>query len=353
MRAARRCSRLPRRHRPEPGWAISASSTVQALWGYASADGQDWAPLSDAPLYHDHDAFFVLWHPQSASYVAYLTTYQKWSAKPYADNIGGERRRVQSIRTSGDGVLWEPSADVGYAGPYAPVEALVTPDEKDPAELEFYRLVVFPYHDRFVGMALHYAPSPGPANTRHPWTKHGPHLGGEWWISDDGLAWRRPFRECSAPGEAEGTVSHAPMQLNRRLLWIVGDKICGLPEDRIFFAGSLANAAFSTPLFTGTGRPLSLDASFGFHGDENRGMRGQGYVMAALLDESGSVIEGFERERCILHDLESDAVRARQMDGNAIRLHWQGRTTAELAGRKARLRIYLRDARVYALRVGY
>ena len=329
-------------------WARGKVS--HALWGYASEDGQIWKPLAETPLYHDHDSFFVLWHAQLASYVAYQTTYQTWGAKPYADNIGGEIRRVQAIRTSMDGLVWEPAGDVGYKAPHLPDETFVTPDDQDPVELEFYRLVVFPHHGRFVGMALNYAPSPGPANTRYPWTKHGPHLGGEWWLSDDGLSWRRLFRACFAPGEADGPISHVPMQLNQGLLWIMGDQVFGLPEDRIFFAGSMANSVFSTPPFTLTDKPLALDASFGFQGDDKRGMRGQGHIMAALLDENGSVIDGFDGAKCVIHDLQSDAVRKRQMDGNAIRLHWQGRMTKELAGVQVRLRIYLRDARIYALR---
>ena len=196
---------------------------------------------------------------------------------------------------------------------------------------------------------LNYAASPELANTRYPWSKHGPHLGGEWWISDDGFQWRRPFREVHASGEANGIVRHAPMYYDGQLLWIYSDGIYGLPENRIFYAGSFASAAFSTPSFVLPESPLALDAAFGFHSQERRGMRGQGYIMAEIMDEEGHVLEGFEKERCIIHDLESEAVRYGQMQGHRIRLSWQGETTEQLGSSKVQLRLYLRDARIYAL----
>lgn len=319
------------------------------LWGYASSGGQPWRPLADAPLYRDHDAFHVLWHPSRECLVACQVTYQRWH-KPFADNIGQERRRVLSFRASPDGRHWDPPEDV-CGDSLRHERDLLTPDAQDPAELEFYRLVAFPFHDRFVGMVLLYAASPGAANVRHPWTRHGPHLGGEWWTSDDGLAWRRPFRAVFAPGEAGGIAQHAPMRLGNRLLWLFPDGVYGLPEDRLFFAGAFASAAFSTPCFVQPDRHLALNAEFGFHDHTTRGMRGQGYIAVEALDEEGRTLPGFEEERCILHDLDAAAVRAHQTDRDtARRLHWQGKSLRELAGRRLRLRFRLRDARIYGLR---
>jgi hypothetical protein len=320
-----------------------------AVWGYASRDGRAWQLLQAKPLYHDHDSISVIWHRQRECYVVYQATYQKWT-KLYPDNIGGDRRRVLHLRTSSDGRSWDPPGDVGYdSASFIPAERLITPDAEDPPELEFYRLRVFPYNGRYLGMMLNYAPSPGPANTRHPWTKHGPHLGCEWWLSDDGFKWRRPFRHIQAAGEASGFISHEPLTLGQRHLWVFGQEVFGIPEDRIIFAGALANAEFSTPAFALTDKPLLLNAEFGYDGNPRRGMRGQGYVMAELRDEAGAALAGFEHEKCIVHDLESEAARYGQMQNNCLRLHWNGKTPAELAGRKVSLRLYLRDARIYAV----
>ena len=263
-----------------------------------------------------------------------------------------------------------PFVAVGYdTEDYIPEDRLITPDDKDPAELEFYRFCAFPHNGGYVGMMLHYCPSPGPANTRHPWTNHGPDLSGEWWVSVDGFCWRRPFRDVFAPGEADDIIRHPPMTVDGRHLWLFGDEVFGLPEDHLFYIGSLANAEFSTPTFTMAGSPLLLNAEFGFHGDPNRGMRGQGYLMAELRGADGAVIEGYGREQCVIHDLGPDAARfgqreagSRQMQYAVQRqaslgpgamellcaLQWQGRTGAELADREVCLRLFLRDARVYA-----
>lgn len=321
---------------------------AMGVWGYVGKGEESWQPLQDTPLYHDHDSFSLLWHPHREQYVAYQISYQR-REKPYADNIGQELRRVLTYRTSTDGRQWAPPGDVA-GGLFRPDAEMITPDVEDPAEVEFYRLVVFPYHDRFVGMMLLYAPSPGAANTRYPWTAHGPHLSGEWWLSDDGFSWRRPFRQVFAPGEANNIIQHAPMRIGNRLLWLYPDGIYGLPEGRLFYAGTFANAAFSTPYFTQPVRHLSINAGFNFHGQLSRGMRGQGYLMVEARDEQDAVVAGFEKERCIIHDLESDATRTYQMDhGIARRLHWQGKSLRELAGQRIKLRVYLRDARVYGV----
>ena len=67
-------------------------------------------------------------------------------------------------------------------------------------------------------------------------------------------------------------------------------------------------------------------------------MRGQSYVMVEILNESGNVIEGFNKENCIL----------RGIDGS-VRLHWNWNDGTSLAGQKVRLQFYLRDARIYSL----
>ena len=289
------------------------------------------------------------WNGERQCYINYQITYQQW-AKPYEDNIGCDRRRVLSIRTSEDGVHWEPGNDVTFApDTFQPESRLITPDEEDPAELEFYRMTVFPYGDRWVGMMLNYAASPGAANTRFPWTKHGPQLGGEWWLSDDGIQWRRPFRHVHAPGQASSIASCAPMRIGNSFMWIYPDGIYGVPAECLFYAGSFANAEFSTAPFAATGRSLALHASFGFHEQRGRGMRGQGYIMAELRSAEGDVLPGYEKERCIILDREDPASGPQHQATKPIRLAWEGRTAQELSGVYVQLRLYLRDARIYSL----
>ncbi len=314
--------------------------TGHALFAFGSEDGSSWRPLAQGPVYVDHDAFGLMWDPGTQRYVCYQTTYQPWQ-KRFEDNIGRETRRVLHIRTSPDGVTWDPPEDVFWAGPHMPPERLMTPDDDDPEEIEFYRFCGFSYADRYAGMMLVYCPSPHAGNPRYPWTKHGPHLYGEWWTSGDGMQWARPFRDVFGPGEAPGAVEHAPMALDGHHLWVMGKTVCALPEDRLFHVGSRANAEFSTVPFAMPKGPLTLNASLCFDGDERRGMMGQGYIMAELLREDGSVAEGFEKERCVL----------RQMAGDTAPLLWGHADGSALAGQTLRLRLYFRDARIYSLTI--
>ena len=308
-----------------------------SLWAFGSEDGSSWRMLLDKPVYIDHDAFGLMWDRGTERYITYQITYQSWS-KHYPDNIGDSKRRVLYIRTSEDGIHWEPSEEVLFAGPYVSDERLITPDERDPAEMEFYRMTVFPYAEYYVGMMLNYAPSPQVVNPAYPQSKHGPHLSGEWWLGREAHKLGRPFRNVFAPGQAPGIVLHNPINLDGKHLWIVKGDVYGLPQDRLFFVGSMANAEFSTPLFDMPSKPLVLNAADCFHDQRDRGMRGQSYVMAEILGEDGQVIEGFNKENCLL----------RGVDGS-VRLHWRWNDGTSLAGQRIRLRLYLRDARIYSL----
>ena len=107
--------------------------TGHALWAFGSEDGSRWRSLSDKPIYVDHDAFGLTWDEKTQRYIVYQTTYQSWQ-KRYPDNIGDHRRRILHIRSSRDGIHWDPSEDVPGKGPYIPDERLITPDNSDPTE---------------------------------------------------------------------------------------------------------------------------------------------------------------------------------------------------------------------------
>jgi hypothetical protein len=74
----------------------------------------------------------------------------------------------------------------------------------------------------------------------------------------------------------------------------------------------------------------SLDRPFG---------KEQSYVMAAVLDEKGAIIPGFEAEKCVI----------RNEDRCDIPLKWAGASARQLAGKTIRLRFYLRSACIYAV----
>ena len=62
--------------------------------------------------------------------------------------------------------------------------------------------------------------------------------------------------------------------------------------------------------------------------------------MAAIVDEGGRTVAGFEPEGCLV----------RNQNRIDIPLAWNGQSPRRLAGRKIRLRFWLRSANVYAVR---
>lgn len=308
--------------RGEPGHALHVCS---------SADGENWKRLA-SPAYTDHDACFFIWHDPSKQFINYQTTYQRWE-KRYPDNLGAEKRRVLSFRTSVNGIDWSPAMNVGFGGPYRAVKDLIVPDEQDPKELELYRVVVFPLHGRLVGLLCKYAPSPQMANTREG-TKHGPGMGVEWFFCREWSKLHRPYRDKDAVAEAGGWMArHAAVRIGGMLRFYNGrdQSIAGIQEDRLFYAFCRANGEFSSPLFTVPQGDLLLNVSANEY---------DSYVMVELRDETEKAILGFEKQHCVHMGV----------DDTALRLRWKEKSTASLAGKVVRMRFYLRNARIYGIR---
>jgi hypothetical protein len=292
-----------------------------ALWGFVSNDGETWRPLSDKPVYLEHDAFGMMWDERANRFLTGQVTNQQWK-KPVADNMGSSLRRVLQMRASQDGLRWE---TVGNAGK----DALITPDDQDSPDVEFYRMQPFAYGDRYIAMADLYAASPLTPG------KHGPHLTCEWWVSADGLNWQRPWRTLAAQGEAPYPIKMTPMWFGREMLFWLTGQVWGLPEYRLAGIGSRSNAEFSSAAFPMPDRTLLLNASV----PGGRGLFHQAYVQVELRDGRNQVIPGYERDKCLLQSI----------DETRIPLHWGDKTGKELTGKKVSLRFHLRSARIYAL----
>jgi len=292
-----------------------------ALWGFVSDDGEKWQPLSDKPVYLDHDAFGMMWDVRTNRFLTGQVTNQPWK-KPYADNMGSSKRRVLSMRTSRDGLRWETVGHTENGG-------LITPDDKDSPDVEFYRMQPFAYGDRYIALADLYAASPLTPN------KHGPHLACEWWVSADGISWQRPWRSVDAQGDTPHPVKMTPMWFGREMLFWLAGQVCGLPEYRIASIGSRSNAEFSSAAFSMPNKALLLNASV----PSGHGLFDQAYVQVGLRDETNKVIPGYERDKCLLQNI----------DDTRIPLRWGNKTGKELIGKKVSLRFYLRSARIYAL----
>jgi hypothetical protein len=307
---------------------------------YHSRDGSDWTPGTNNPVYYDGDSWGQLWSPRLERFVTTTKSFQlvKKHLPDHGNTRTGQVRRVCSVRWSEDGDYWEPSDPVliHNGSPLLPVDLLITPDQDDPPDLEFYRGVGFGYADRCFVQMLNYAAIPDPVNPKFP-DKHGPQLDTEWWFSREGIKWSRPFRELDATPDGVQIISHNPMIIGGKLLFNFGNRLLGLPEDRITYATARANAEFSTIEFTAPVRPLTLNASI--PSPDRLHATNQCYVMVAALDEQGRVLAGYQRENCIL----------RNVDAIDLPLRWGDKDTRALAGKKIRLRFFLRSARIYAV----
>ena len=319
-----------------------------AYTAFTSPDGRQWREQSGNPLFYDGDSMGLFWSPATRRYVCSSKTLQPYlkhiqdhgGAHPQNNNNELRDRRVIAIRSSPDGRRWEPLVSMmdvwNRLGTYkaVPREFMLTPDADDPPDMEFYRGIGFWYHDRAYMTVLNYAASPLLPR------KHGPQLDTEWWVSRDGLAWERPYRGTNALGEAFPAVpciTHNPMLIDGKLLFHFGNQICGVLRDRISYVGARANAEFSTAAFVMPEAELELNAAV--PSPERPFAAGQAYVMAAVVDERGKVVPGFEREQCVVQ----------KGDKIDLPLRWGERSARELAGRTIRLRFALRGANIYAV----
>lgn len=307
---------------------------------YHSADGRKWTPGANNPVYYDGDSWGQLWSARLGRWVTTTKSFEivKKHLPDHGNSKHGQVRRVCSVRSSADGDHWEPSDPVliHQGSPLLSKEMLITPDADDPPDLEFYRGVGFGYGDRCFVQMLNYAAIPDPVNTKLP-NKHGPQLDTEWWISREGLRWKRPFRAIDATPDGVRIISHNPMVIGGKLLFNFGNKLFGLGEDRITYAEARANVEFSTIEFDAPEGALALNAAV--PSPDRAYATDQGYVMVAVVDAEGKVVEGFEREKCII----------RNVDGIDLPLKWGEKDTRELKGKKIRLRFFARAARIYAV----
>ena len=376
--------------------------TLLAVFGnginfYVSTDGgRSFAPTTGgsppAPAFEDKDDINVMWSRQSGHFVDMQITKQNWTL-PYCDNLKGcDHRRVVSARVSPDGgESW--GGDLG----------LRVPDlEDDPPELQFYRTRPFYLgagmggdSNRLLAHTLLYAPSPWvsaaygrqPPNCQkaseggNPHACHAPHMYEEWWVgpqsgvAEDVAGWRRPCRETAAAprdawlmaqpatlqdvaASAEGQQDSAVQGLGRHV-WVGNGQVYTLPLFRVAGLYAPANAEFSTPPFRtpnalmasgagggdGAGLVINADARWG------RALRTGGcdegcaaYIMAELRDaQTGRALPGFER---------NSSIPILNATGTQLPLLWQRSSTAAMAlraGTNVTLRVFFRDATVYAV----
>ena len=316
--------------RPDDGAIFLFSWAEARLYVFGSDDGENFALLTKE-AYVGHDAMCVTWYSPFGQFLNYQTVTQPYP-KRYPDNIGAYRRVLSFLR-SADGVNWE-----SFSPSFLGSQELWLPDSADPADLEFYRCVVFPYLGRYAMLLADYMPPPAEANSRRATSKHGPSYMAEWAISRDGLNWKRTFRDTNAYMFQFWLAIQGPLVRDGVLRFYHPEgRIAGLPSDRIFYATCRANGEFSTPPFSMPAGGLFLNAYAMYRAVERP--NGQAYIMAELRDAEGGVIAGYDRTKCLFEDC----------DGRKLPLVWEGKNGRELAGKQVRVRLFLRDAKIYGI----
>ena len=207
---------------------------------------------------------------------------------------------------------------------------------------------------------------------------HGPHLYEEWWVAGvsdaaNTSAWRRSHRRTKA-APRDAFLMAQPVGYADSMLWVGSTgSVYTLPQFRIAGLYAPANGEISTQAFTMPTAPLSVNADVHWDGMLNTsydGIRGcdegcAAYLFASVLDAvTGIELPGYGVNESIV-----------QMDVDGLRLPLLWRTksnasdyiasnttsatpanedqdvvgTTALAGRRVQLRLYFRDATIYAV----
>jgi hypothetical protein len=343
---------------------IKNTSYGFAYHAFFSPDGKNWEKYvgtrDGGAIFYEGDAMSVFWSPVLKRFVLVSKSLQLWkkhiidhgnTAKSLNDTTM-IARRVLMMRSSPDGRNWTPSDDLPDVYDLHnqkashPAAWLTMPDIIDPPDLEFYSGTAFWYHDRAYMMVLNYAASP--MFPKH----HGEELGNEWWTSSDGLSWERPARGVNALAtfmDGHKRIDMGPMNIGGKLLWLNGNRLEGLPEDRISGVSAIANGEFSTKPFTMPTKDLLLNAAIPSLDRPWVRHNPQPYVMVEVHDAQGNVIPGFERDKCVIWDGTTSPERNAQVDVTDMPLMWNGVSAIKLAGQTVSLRFYFGGSTIYAV----
>ena len=192
-----------------------------------------------------------------------------------------------------------------------------------------------------------------PASNAGVTQAHGPGIGIERWVgpADGNLsaqpmvkAWRRPFRSNSPRSSrwfGEGGLIFKDWHVfyNKDT-----QDLLGLPAYRLVGYKSEANSEFSTHAFAMTSTPLWINADVRWEMESGVGCFDgcAAYLMVAALDaNSGAVLPGYDRSRCVMMNV----------NGTRLELTWNGSAPLHEVhgGEQIRLRVYYRDAVIYAI----
>ena len=300
-----------------------------------SPDGERWTLYEGNPVIERASDTHTLlgWDEAIGAYVAY--------PRPWMSTAEGDRHiRVIARSISEDFTTWtEP-------------EVVLEPDDQDPPGLEFYCMPVFTQAGLYVGLpwVYHAYPEEPLAGVRQ-----GATIDAQLAYSRDGIKWHRagdrvPFIPLGPAGSVDGArVSPAkePVRVGDELWFYYGSSDANHYDGNRSGSICLAKLRLDGFVSVDAGAPGGslLTKPFRCYGGElviNAAARG-GAVSVAVLDEGGTLVDGFGVVDCALFD--GDSVRHR--------MTWRHATNLDaLEGSPIRLKFYMRSARLYSFSVG-
>ena len=347
------------RSSPELQWPASKGADPSAVYLLYSHDGVSWKRDSEPVMpYYVGAPTSVFWNeaierwaiypraylPHSKVRVYARTTARKYGlGKRFDLKPSAHRKQIQESGFSLGGLIDE-------------LPVVLKPDEQDPDGMQVYTFYGYNYPaaDAYVAFpSMWYSRRPDDLGREDPGAADALEI--QFVHSRDGIQWQRSFRQplvsLGTPGSGfEGQIYGAGLVENGDQLFFYYN---GLPSEhmtrdksadwtcitaRAIFRldgfvsadADYAGGEFTTPLLSFKGSQLRYNSKTG----------GGGYIKTEILDESGKPIPGFTLA-------ESDRI-----NGNSVRhlVSWRGKDqVGEIAGRKVKLRLVMRDVKLYSL----
>ena len=343
----------------EVQWPAFKGADPSAVYLLYSRDGVRWKREAEPVMpYYVGAPTSVLWNdsierwaiypraylPQSQVRVYARTTARKYElAKRFDLEPSSHRNQMQESGFSLGGLLDE-------------LPVVLKPDRQDPDGMQVYTLYAYNYPaaDAYVAFpSMWYSRRPDDFGREDPGAADALEI--QFAYSRDGIEWQRPFRKplvsLGTPGSGfEGQIYGAGLVKSGDQLFLYYN---GLPSDHMTRDKSVdwtcitaraifrldgfvsadadyAGGELTTPLLTFSGSRLRYNAKTG----------GGGYIRTEILDESGKPIPGFT------------LAAADRINGNSVHhvVSWRGKDEAgAVAGRKIKLRLVMRDVKLYSL----
>lgn len=294
-----------------------------------SPNGLRWRRHASNPVFCNPNDVLVTSLDPDGGYLCYQTLLVEDTSQDHPrDNLRG-RRRIIGLRTSGDFVNWSES------------KPILSPDDSDPADAQFYGMAVHREGDLWIGLLWTYRAGSQTSDVQLAWSR-------------DGRRWqrpreRRPLIPLGDPRQFDcGLIftASSPVELDGRIHILYGgfdgphdsrtrSAAIGLASLRrdgwcALAAGDEWGELTTTPLpFPPQTLRLNIDASSGCCAGE-------------IIDvESGAPLPG-----CSLHD----SIPIQDMNSLAARLRWQSTPHPSPEPGAWALRLRLRNANLYAVK---